>query len=228
MFGTLTVVRPSAVLSVGVVGPKGSSLLGGQGAPSSSTGYDGDFYLDLGAAHLYGPKASGAWPASYVSLIGPTGAAGPQILSGNAAPTASIGRDGDFYFNTAASIFYGPKSSGTWPTPGFSLVGQPGPNGPANTLTPGTITTLPPGSAVTVTITGTAPNQVVNFGIPQGQPGQNGTGSGTVVGPATATPGNLPSFADVTGQNLSDSGIAASSLATKAAVAFAFCAGIAF
>ncbi len=90
-----------------------------------------------------------------------------------------------------------------------------------------------------MTITGTAPNQSVSFGIPQGNPGLNGTGSGTVVGPATSTAGNVPSFADGSGQNMSDSGVAASSLATKTALAaeaasratadaFNFCAGIAF
>ncbi|HEV8622477.1 MAG TPA: hypothetical protein VGR33_06260, partial [Actinomycetota bacterium] len=34
---------------------------------------NGDFYLDTSAWVLYGPKASGAWPGSGTSLVGPTG-----------------------------------------------------------------------------------------------------------------------------------------------------------
>ena len=220
MFGTPTIIRPSASVSVGVVGPKGSSIVGAQRAPTSADGFDGDYFLALvaGAVRLYGPKASGAWPTTFLSLVGPQGAPGPQILSGGGAPTAAIGNNNDYYIDFAASVLYGPKTTGAWPTPGVSLVGVQGLPGPANTLTIGSITQLPPGATPTVTITGTAPNQSVNFGIPQGQPGQNGTGSGTVVGPQTSTAGNLPSFADGTGQNLLDSGLAASSVATKAYV----------
>jgi hypothetical protein len=34
---------------------------------------NGDFYLDTSAWVLYGPKASGAWPGSGTSLVGPAG-----------------------------------------------------------------------------------------------------------------------------------------------------------
>lgn len=53
--------------------------------------------------------------------------------------------------------------------------GETGATGPANTLTVGTVTTLAAGSLATVEITGTAPNQTVNFGIPQGVDGTDGT-----------------------------------------------------
>lgn len=53
--------------------------------------------------------------------------------------------------------------------------GPQGIQGPANTLTIGTVTTLPTGQNATASITGTAPNQVLNLGIPRGLPGADGT-----------------------------------------------------
>lgn len=53
--------------------------------------------------------------------------------------------------------------------------GPQGEIGPANTLTIGTVTTLPTGQNATASITGTAPNQVLNLGIPRGLPGADGT-----------------------------------------------------
>lgn len=53
--------------------------------------------------------------------------------------------------------------------------GPQGEVGPANTLTIGTVTTLDTGVPATASITGTAPNQVLNLGIPRGLPGANGT-----------------------------------------------------
>ena len=67
-------------------------------------------------------------------------------------------------------------------------------------FTIGTVTTLPPGSDATVTLTGTYPNLVLNFGIPRGA---DGSGGGTEE-PVDTTPymyyGRL-SFQDVGGTN---------------------------
>lgn len=49
-----------------------------------------------------------------------------------------------------------------------------GPAGPANTLTIGTVTTTAPGSSATASVTGTAPNQTLNLGLPQGATGPQG------------------------------------------------------
>lgn len=46
--------------------------LAGQGAPASTLGVDGDFYIDGNARTIYGPRASGAWPAA-VPLSGADG-----------------------------------------------------------------------------------------------------------------------------------------------------------
>ena len=73
---------PGLLGPVGPVGPSGTNgntLLGAVGAPTAGTGANGDFYLDTAASRLYGPKAAGAWPGGYVSLVGP---GGPQGIQG--------------------------------------------------------------------------------------------------------------------------------------------------
>jgi hypothetical protein len=57
----------------GADGADGNTILSGAGAPDSGVGVNGDFYLDTAAWVLYGPKASGAWPGSGTSLVGPAG-----------------------------------------------------------------------------------------------------------------------------------------------------------
>lgn len=52
----------------GLAGVNGSTVLNGSGAPASGTGSDGDFYIDTDTWDIYGPKASGSWPAGQ-SLI---------------------------------------------------------------------------------------------------------------------------------------------------------------
>jgi len=121
------------------------------------------------------------------------GANGP--LSGRAAydaqPTSFV------YLATDGGVFTAYiKRSGTagdW-SPGAAIQGAPGPTGatgagiqgatgatgPANTLTGGSFSTGPVGS---ITITGTAPNQVVNIVSPPGATGATG-GTGPT-GPAT-------------------------------------------
>jgi hypothetical protein len=60
----------------GPAGNNGKTVLSGQGAPGLSTGTDGDYYVDLLTYYLYGPKATGVWPAG-ISLVGPEGPEGP-------------------------------------------------------------------------------------------------------------------------------------------------------
>jgi hypothetical protein len=47
---------------VGLQGPVGPGLLTGAGAPTSTTGGDGDSYLDTQTGNVYGPKQDGEWP----------------------------------------------------------------------------------------------------------------------------------------------------------------------
>lgn len=90
-----------------------------------------------GAVGAIGPKGdTGAnGPAGSVGPIGPTGdkgdtgtagVDGKAVLNGTGAPVNGNGNNGDFYIDTAASVLYGPKTLGAWPTPGTSLVGPQG------------------------------------------------------------------------------------------------------
>lgn len=49
------------ISSVGVQGPRGLGVLNGFGAPSSSLGSDGEFYIDISLNKMYGPKQGGSW-----------------------------------------------------------------------------------------------------------------------------------------------------------------------
>lgn len=48
-----------------VAGPAGRTILSGTAGPTSGDGTDGDYWLDHVAWTIYGPKASGAWPAGH-------------------------------------------------------------------------------------------------------------------------------------------------------------------
>lgn len=61
--------------------PSGGTILHGSGAPGSALGDDDDFYIDIAAHSIYGPKVAGAW-GSATSLIGPAGAAGANGTNG--------------------------------------------------------------------------------------------------------------------------------------------------
>lgn len=72
---------------------------------------------------------------------GPTGPQGPQgvpgsagtngktVLNGAGTPSAGLGTNGDFYYDSQNKLWYGPKANGAWPA-GFSIVGPQGPQGP--------------------------------------------------------------------------------------------------
>jgi hypothetical protein len=71
---------PAVVISpTGIQGPRGNAILNGTGAPTSTVGIDGDFYLDTTANNVYGPKAAGAWPGGSVHI----GAAGALLAANN-------------------------------------------------------------------------------------------------------------------------------------------------
>ena len=150
---------PAASLSLvgptGPVGPAGAAgaggtspgLYSGTSTPADTIGLDGDFYINLSSKILYGPKASGAWPTTGISIVGslgPIGATGPagangqtgatgapgaSLIGGSGAPSNSIGANGDFYIDSVAGLLIGPKASGAWPLTGTSLIGQTGATG---------------------------------------------------------------------------------------------------
>ncbi len=68
----------------GTNGANGNTILNGSsGPPSSGTGNNGDFYLYTPTSCLYGPKASGSWPGTCTSLVGPTGSTGANGAGNN-------------------------------------------------------------------------------------------------------------------------------------------------
>ncbi|MFA6132561.1 MAG: hypothetical protein WC869_00940 [Phycisphaerae bacterium] len=131
--------------SKGDTGAAGNTILSGAGAPGSGLGVDGNFYIDVSAVAIYGPKTAGVW-GSPTSLIGtpgapggpgPPGADGNTVLSGVGVPSSGLGVNGNFYIDTAAVAIYGPKTGGVWGS-ATSLVGTPGaPGGPGPTGPPG-------------------------------------------------------------------------------------------
>ena len=56
----------------GTPGLDGKTILNGTSNPVSSTGSNGDFFINTTTNTLFGPKASGAWPTG-ISLVGPQG-----------------------------------------------------------------------------------------------------------------------------------------------------------
>ncbi|SFS09559.1 TGF-beta propeptide [Granulicella pectinivorans] len=117
----------------------------------SAVSYLGSSYIALAANTGRPPDVS---PASWSLLAqaGAAGAQGPQGLQGFNGPQGLPGATGP----------YGPA----------------GPTGAGATIAIGTVTTSAPGSQASVTNTGTPTAAVLNFTLPQGAPGTNGTGSG--------------------------------------------------
>lgn len=85
--------------------------------------------------------------------------------------------------DTPAAVTFDEGADGVQ-TVNFDIpAGKPG---PVNTLTVGEVTTVPPGSGSSATITGDAPNQVLNLELEQGAPGEVPEGSMTYKGTWTS------------------------------------------
>lgn len=108
----------------GATGNNGEGILHGTSAPTTQ-GNTGDFFINTTTWTLYGPKASGTWPAG-ISIVGPTGATGPAGPSGALGPTGPQGA-------TGPAGPQGPQGiAGTDGADGVSNIpGPEGPQGPA-------------------------------------------------------------------------------------------------
>ena len=157
----------------GATGADGNTVLHGATPPPTTTGQDGDFYINTAVTSMYGPKASGAWPTPPVSMIGPVG---PQGNPGAAGATGPAGPAGP----TGATGSQGPAGS----------QGVPGPTGPTG-ATGTTGAQGPQGVAGPTGPTGAtgADSTVPGPAGPSGPPGPTGaTGAAsTVPGPAGPT-----------------------------------------
>ncbi len=106
----------------GITGKDGSTFLSGTTNPTASIGKEGDFFINLSARTLFGPKKGSDWgPAKVLSgepgkdgAQGPAGENGNTILNGKGAPTAALGKVGDFYLDIETLDLYGAKTSKGW------------------------------------------------------------------------------------------------------------------
>jgi hypothetical protein len=86
--------KPSKAKSIaGREGDAVNTILNGRGAPKTSTGVDGDFFIDITSFTIYGPKKNGKWPIG-ISLRGPQGADG-KIGERGIAGSAGASTKGD-------------------------------------------------------------------------------------------------------------------------------------
>ncbi len=134
-----TIFGPKALGSwpggVSLVGPTGTTGATGATGPQGIQGIQGIQGV-AGTNGLNGTNgatgATGATgPQGIQGIQGATGAAGANgntLLSGTTAPSSGIGVNGDFYYDTVAKNFYGPKASGSWPS-GVNIIGPTGATG---------------------------------------------------------------------------------------------------
>jgi collagen triple helix repeat protein len=116
---TTTCPNGDTLVTWNQIGPQGPAGPQGPQGPVGPVGPQGP----TGPVGPTGPQGTQGLP-------GPQGAAGANgntVLSGTGAPPNSVGNNGDFYIDTAASVLYGPKANGSWPNIGTSLVGPQGP-----------------------------------------------------------------------------------------------------
>lgn len=94
------------------VATAGTPFTYGPGTPFSYMGSDGDYYLDIEGAALFGPKAAGVWPA------GTPLAAWTMVALSGITPTAIEGNEGDWGWSNDGTYIriYGPKMASGWPT----------------------------------------------------------------------------------------------------------------
>ena len=118
-----------------VITPGINTILNGKGAPKSTLGIDGDFYIDINTMNIYGPKTKGKWPVS-VSMKGLAGTNGTNGVAGatgatGAKGTSTNGADGlpGIPGATGASGSSGAGSAGAAGPAGAQ--GATGPTGPA-------------------------------------------------------------------------------------------------
>lgn len=73
-----------------------------------------------------------------VADLGEPGLDGKTVLTGLGAPSASDGKEGDFWLDRSFMEMYGPKAGTSWGTP-VSIIGPPGPPGSPGPVGPSTL-----------------------------------------------------------------------------------------
>jgi hypothetical protein len=175
--------------AAGTQGPMGATGPAGIAGPPGPIG-------PVGPAGLQGPQGPPG-PQGPQGATGPAGPAGVSFKGQWSSATAYRANDavsygGSTYLALITNLAVPPDSStSAWTI--LAQAGAAGPTGPAGaaaTITIGTVTTGAPGTAAVVTNSGTPAAAVLNFTIPQGQAGANGSsgnGSGTGWGSFAST-----------------------------------------
>jgi len=109
-----------------------NTILSGSGVPVKSIGIDGDFYIDIKNANLYGPKTKGVWKlatslriADTKDIVIPT--AGVDGVKGDRGPQGLNGADGAKGATGATGLTGAVGATGT--TGATGLTGASGPAG---------------------------------------------------------------------------------------------------
>ena len=174
-------IKKASISKAGRVATPGiNTLLNGKGAPKSTLGIDGDFYIDTNNMNMYGPKAKSKWPIA-ISLKGTAGTNGTNGTNGSAGATGA---------KSASTNGSDGATGATGATGSAGPAGAPGSigaTGPAGSSSPGA--TGPAGTNGTSGSNGTngtngAPGSIGETG-PKGDTGSKGdTGNVGLTGPA--------------------------------------------
>ena len=117
----------TGVKAQGEKGNKGDKGQDGKDGKTPHIGNNGNWWIgdkdtNIKAQGLKGdPGATGAQGEK--GERGLPGKDGSVIYADKGKPTTQ-GKDGDYYIDTEAKIFYGPKANNSWPTTGISLTGK--------------------------------------------------------------------------------------------------------
>ena len=184
----------------GIAGGVTNSLRSGSGAPVASLGNNGDFYIDTVANFLYGPKASGAWPTTGTSLVGPAGAAGAAGATGTAGAAGVAGPANSLKIGTVSTLPSGSAASatitGSSPSQILNLSLPAGPAGATGAMGL-TGATGPAGSTGATGSTG--PAGATGPAGPIGATGPAGPANSLAIGTVTTLPAGSNAAASITG-----------------------------
>ena len=201
-------------VEVGIPGTQGPAGPQGDQGPAGETGPANTLSIGSVSAGNTGDPAealiTGTAPNQVLNLVlprGEQGEPGPQGEPGVDGAGIAIAGSVDTYAELPSGLTAGDAGDGyivqadgklyIWSGTEFPADGDGTdfrvPEGPANTLTIGTVTTTPEGSTASASITGTAPNQVLSLSIPRGDTGATGPGiisggaAGAVLAKASAS-----------------------------------------
>lgn len=108
-----------------LVGTNGNTIKSGAGAPLSTAGSIGDFWIDTTNKVIFGPKTASGWPLLGTNMVG---AQGPKGDAGAAGPTGPAGATGATGPAGAAGATGATGAAGATGAPGAD--GAAGPQGP--------------------------------------------------------------------------------------------------